>query len=220
MPDSEGLNRVRVLDELELENLKKARDDGVVLAVPAALDYCLEHGLVPPLWVIQAALDLLCDLLKREKSTKRGRSNGSVARYRQDMIDFLRWNEVDVLLENQQRSIELMSKYPSCPSPGQEAIYEQEAAKAQWLGTSLSRVYQCVSEVLERTDAFGSPETIEHSYKKVQRNERDPSKAFRYYQLNPPFLRKVGIDDDLGYGRHAKIAPWRTSPICARKRTA
>ena len=220
MLESERRNRVRILDEMELESLKKARDAGVIIAVPAALDYCLEHGLPPPSWLVQAASDLLCDLLTREKSTKRGRSAGAVARYRQDMVDFLRWNEVEVVLENQQRSNELLTTYPTNPSPGQADIYAEEVAKAEWLGTSRSRIYQCVSEVLEKTDAFGGPESIKRSHRQVRRNERTPAQAFRYYQLPEPFLAKLGIDGDLGYGRYAKIRPWRTSPRRARKTSA
>jgi hypothetical protein len=219
MRNEEQHSRVRVLHEMELERLQKARDAGVVIAVPAALDYCLEHDLAPPAWLIQAASDLLCDLLRREKSNKRGRSAGSVARYRQDMVDFVRWNEVEVLGEHQQRSIELMTTYPTCPSPSQSGIYAEEAVKAEWLGTSRSRIYQCVSEVLERTDAFGSPESIKRSCRQVRRNERNPAHAFRYYLLPHPFLQKLGIDSDLGYGRHAKIQAWRTSPLCARKKS-
>jgi hypothetical protein len=102
-----------MLREEELERLKKALDAGVVLAVPAALHYCREHELQAPAWAIQAALDLLCDLLKRETSQNLGRSGGAVARHRQDLVDFIRWNEVEVLRENQERSIPLMSEYPN-----------------------------------------------------------------------------------------------------------
>jgi hypothetical protein len=209
MSDPGSRNRARVFHEQELERLRKAREAGVVIAVPAALDYCLEHDLGPPQWLVHAASELLCELLRREKSKKRGRSAGAVARYRQDMIDFLRFNEVEVLRENQHRSIELMSVYPTCPSPQESKIYVQEARKAEWLGSSLSRIYQCVSEVLERTDAFGSPESIKRSYRQVKRSDGNPSQAFRYYLLPYPFLHKLGIEGDLGYGRDAKVPAWR-----------
>src|SRR5262249_46483840 len=147
----------------------------VVLAAPAALHYCLEHDIAPPRWVAEAALLLLCDLLKREKSKRRGRAGGSVARYRQDMIDFLRWNEVDVLRNEQQRSKRLMSEYPVCPAPRLKQTYDSEVEKAKWLGTSAKRLYECVSEVIEQTEAFGSAESIKRSYRQVQRNNRHPS---------------------------------------------
>lgn len=219
MSDPNQSSHATVFHEQELERLRKACEADVKIAVPAALDYCLEHGLAPPSWVVQAASTLLCDLLRREKSQKRGRSAGAVARYRQDMIDFLRWNEVEVLKEHQQRSIELLSRYPACPSPNQADIYAEEVAKAEWLGSSLSRIYDCVSEVLERTDAFGSPESIKRSYRQVQLSGRNSSHVFRYCLLPDPFLRKLGIDGDLGYGRHAKIAAWRQSPLRARRLT-
>jgi hypothetical protein len=217
MRDSAQIKRVSFFDEMELERLQKARDAGMVLAVPAAMAYCLEHDLAAPPWLVKSAFELLCDLLRREKSKNRGRSAGSVARYRQDMVDFIRWNEVLVLQENQQRSIELMRTYPACPSRDRTDIYAQEKAKAEWLGTSLEQIYECVSEVLEKTGASGGAESIKRSHREVRRNFRNPSQAYRYYQLHPLFLRKMGIEDDLGYGRHAKIHPWRTSPLRTHK---
>lgn len=193
----------------EYERMRKAYKAGVIVAVPAALHYCLEWGYGPPQWVLEAALEQLCDLLRREKSKKRGRSAGAVARYRQDMIDFMRWNEVIVLRDEQQRSIRLMKTYPTCPSPGQASIYVQEVAKAKWLGHTRTRLYECASEALEGTDAFGSPESIKRSCLAVNRNNRLSLAAFRYCQFHPLLVRMLGFEEDLGYSRCAKIAPWR-----------
>src|SRR5262249_48796653 len=66
----------------------------VAVAVPASFYYCLENRLDTPPWLLAAATELLCDLLKREKSNKRGRSCGFVARHRQDTIDYARWDLV------------------------------------------------------------------------------------------------------------------------------
>src|SRR6266511_2008123 len=84
---SQPNSAVEEFDRLELESFQNMVQAGVVVAVPAALHYCAEHEISAPAWLIKAALDLLCDLLKREKSTKRGRAAGAIARYRQDMID-------------------------------------------------------------------------------------------------------------------------------------
>lgn len=220
MTDSEECDYLSLFHASELDNLKKAHDAGVVIAVPAALDYCLENDLVPPSWLVQAAVELLCDLLKREKSTKRGRSAGAIARHRQDMIDLTRWDSVVRLQEDQQRSRKVMSTYPTCPSAAEAHIYAEEVAKAEWLGSLRWRIFQCASEMLERTEAFGSPESFKRSYRQVERCRHNPSLASRYYLLPEPFLAKLGIRGDLGYGRRAKIRPWRTSPLCAPRKTA
>lgn len=209
MLDSVRSSAVQELHRQEFEQLRNAYEAGVIVAAPAALHYCLEWGVAPPQWVVEAALHELCDLLKREKSKRRGRAAGAIARYRQDMVDFMRWNQVVVLREEQQRSTRLMETYPTCPSQGQARIYAEEAAKAEWLGHTLTRVYECASEGLEGTDAFGSPESIKRSCRAVDRNNRRPLDAFRYCQFHPLFVRMLGFEDDLGYSRCAKIAPWR-----------
>lgn len=203
------------LIEWRLAHLRKAYEAGVIVAVPAALDYCIEHDFEPPRWLVQAALDHLCDLLKREKSTKRGRAAGALARYRQDRIDFLRWNEVEVLRGHQKMSIETVAEHAADPSQKSSPSYEDEVMKAEWLGTSLSTLFQCTSEILERTDAFGSPESIKRSYLRVRRSDKDPAQASRYCWLPDPFLwNRLNIDNEMGYGQHAKIAAWRDSPRC------
>jgi hypothetical protein len=195
-------------DRREMATFEKMVKAGVMVGVPAALHYCDGHKVAVPEWLVRAALDLLCDLLKREKSTKRGRATGTVARYRQDMIDMLRWDEVCVLRERQpifHESISYYSKTSMASSPR----FAEELERAEWIGHSLARVFECVSEGLERTEAFGSPESIKRSYREVKRNHRSPTKAFRYCVLHPLFLQMLGINPDLNYGRGAKFAPWR-----------
>jgi hypothetical protein len=62
---------------------------------------------------------------------------------------------------------------------------------------------------LERTEAFGSAESVKRSYRIVERNFKQETEALRYHMLDPNFLQKVGITHDLGYGHGAKFTPWR-----------
>ena len=202
---------LEAFDRREMELFKRMVEAGIPLGVPAALHYCSEHCLSVPQWLVKAALDLLCDLLKREVSTKRGRSGGAVARYRQDMIDMTRWNEICVLREKQQLVHESISMYEDTPI-ALTSRFAEEVARAEWLGRTLSRSFECASEVLERTEAFGSPESVKRSYRVVERSINHPVRAFRYHMLDPNFLQKVGIEHDLGCGRRGKIAPWRQLP--------
>lgn len=200
----------------ELEILRRGLDAGVTVAVPAALHYCLEHRLPAPEWLCGAALTLLCDLLKREKSKKRGRSTSAVARYRQDLVDFIRWNEAIVLREKQTRAHQTVNDYATIVDPSCR-LYREEVQRAEWLGRSMETIFQCVSEVLEETEAFGSPESMKRSYHQVNRNHKDPVKVYRHLLLHPLFIQMLGLTDDLGYGQHAKIAAWRTSPRTCRR---
>jgi hypothetical protein len=188
-----------------MRNFERMVSAGVTVGVPAALHYCVEHQVKVPPWLARAALHLLCDLLKRETSTKRGRSAGAIARYRQDMVDMIRWNEVVVLAERQAYIRDCFQSDPTFP----KGRSSDELERAEWLGQSKSRVFECVADVLERTDAFGSPGSIKRSYFQVERQMKDSSKAWRYYQLDHLFLQSLGLESDLGYGHGAKLVPWR-----------
>jgi hypothetical protein len=209
MLDSVRSSAVDRLNHEELERCRKAYEAGVTVAVPAALYHCLEYDVEPPRWLLKAALQEQCDLLRREKSKKRGRSVGGIARYRQDKVDFIRWDEVYTLREHQERSIQLMKEYPSCPSPGEAKLYAEEVAKAKWLGHTWKRLYECASEQLEATEAFGCPDSIKRSWLEVNRNNRHPHKRFRYCLFPRLFVDMLGFEDDLGYGHSAKVQPWR-----------
>jgi hypothetical protein len=208
---------VRAIDEREMEIFRRMYEADVKLAIPAALYYCNEHEFAPPTWLVRAALEFLCDLLKRERSTKRGRSGGTVARYHQDTIDFVRWNEVTVIRDKQAESHRTVTDWADMwaahadTSAADRKYFQEYLDRDRWLGRSLKRAYECVAETLERTEAFGSPESVKRSYREVTQNLRKPREAVRYHILNMLFLRMVGIDGHLGYGHGAKIAPWRSS---------
>ena len=74
--------------ERELNELKAVTVHSE-LATAAALDYCAKEEICPPPWVVKKAAELMCDLLKREKAERRGRTAGRIARYRQDLWDRL-----------------------------------------------------------------------------------------------------------------------------------
>src|SRR5690349_3700635 len=64
------------------------------LGVAAAIYYCDRYDVDLPRWVLSAAPVVLGQALSKSLSKKRGRSSNPIARYRQDMIDFTRWDVV------------------------------------------------------------------------------------------------------------------------------
>jgi hypothetical protein len=204
---SEARTDIARLHEGRMNDFKQMAAAGGTLAVPAALNHCVEYQVQAPSWLLEAALDLLCDLLRRETSHKRGRSAGAIARYRQDLVDLMRWGEVDELLRKQRCIRECFQSDPNFP----EGRSSDELDRAEWLGETKSKVFECVADVLERTDAFGSPCSIKRSYLHVERRMKGRSTAAHYCWIDHPFLQKLGIEGDLGYGRHATIAAWRKS---------
>jgi hypothetical protein len=179
---------------------------GAAVAVPAALQYCYENKLNAPPWLLGSATDLFCDLLKREKSQRRGRSCGFVARYRQDMIDYSRWDQVIEVRDKQQelkKCVEELRKRPNVP---QHIRVDRERMQA-WAGTTLNRAFECAAMLLEGSAAYGSPEAIKRSYFQVRRNNRDPSQALRYHQLDIGFLGKIGLKHEFEIRPGRKFVP-------------
>ena len=169
---------------------------GVVVAIAAALHYCRQHDLEAPRWVVAAADDLLCDLLRREKSNRRGRASGTVARHRQDMIDYARWDQVK---EVRRRQIEIAEQVEELRgiSNVPAKILEDRQKMLAWVGTTLNRAFECAAMILEGSEAYGSPDAIKRSYFQVDHNNRDPSQALRYHLLDPEFLRMLGLKHEI-----------------------
>jgi hypothetical protein len=182
-----GNPALEAINRREMAIFERMVQADVALGVPAALHYCDEYKVPVPAWLTQSALALLCNLISREKSTRRGRSTASVKRYLQDMKDFARWNEVIVIREHQQ----------TAASAGDEA-------RAQWLGRSLARSFECVSEVMERTQAFGSADTVKRSYRLVSKNMQDEKIG---WHPRRPWLSSEGQDLPLAKGETEATRP-------------
>jgi hypothetical protein len=205
---AESQARIDKLHRERFEVYERMWCSGSLLGVPAALHHSIEYGCPLPSWVAGAAFEMICDLLKREKSNKRGRAAGVLARYRQDYIDLIRWNEVIVLEERQKRLNQALIDYASVADTFPE-FYQSELRRAEWFGSTRSRIFECVSEVLEDTEAFGSPLSIKRSYLAVERNNRHPTTACRYAFFDRSLLECLGVDPDFCDSR--KLLTWRTS---------
>jgi hypothetical protein len=80
-------------DLRELDSLRRL-DSHQEIAIARAMDYCATHQIHPPEWLVEAAALLVVDLLKREKSTQRGRTASCLARFRHEFWDMERWDAV------------------------------------------------------------------------------------------------------------------------------
>jgi hypothetical protein len=194
------------LHKKELDGLEAMARAGVTVAIPAAMDYCVKHGVNPPAWLLATATELLCSLIRREKSARRGRSCGHVARYRQDMIDFQRWGEVDVVRQKQREILKQVEELRAIPNAPRSMLEEREKMLA-WAGRSLNRAFECAAMKLEASQAYAGPDAIKASYFRVERNSRDPKKALRYHVLDAGFLRKIGIKHEIEYRPGRKKVP-------------
>ncbi len=194
MPDQKSSQRVVYTTfEMQLNALRDMANSGYSIAVPAALHLCQTWRAPVPEWLLEAGIELLCQLLRNEKSTQPGRHSTHVARARQDNIDGTRWSTVNWQREAQKDLAEQVESIRSDPE-GVSAEWRDDRERLQdWLGTTLERAFECASMLLEGTEAFGSPDAIKASYFKVKRNLADPTKKFRYHYIDPQFLMRLGI---------------------------
>jgi hypothetical protein len=155
------------------------------------MEYCAEYQVTPPPWLLRMSADLMIDLLKREKGKKRGRAAGYIARHRQDMIDFERWNEVVVTRERQVRICEQVETCKQCLDPDDKFRIDREKMHA-WLGHTWERAFECATMSLTGTHARAGVDATRRSYLRVQRAMKDPEQSGRYCQLEFRFLFKLG----------------------------
>jgi hypothetical protein len=164
------------------------------IGVTAALWYCAANKVTVPGWAAEEAQLVLCNALRPRRARKRGRASDPVARYRQDMIDYARYEEVVTVREKQKEIPEQVEELRSLGPQGQSLLAERLKMLA-WVGHTWLRAYECASMILAHTDACGGPETMKASYLEVARNSRDPRQTLRYHHLlDWSLLRSLGLD--------------------------
>jgi hypothetical protein len=171
----------------ELEELTVHRD----LRVAAALHYCDEGDIPPPAWVVREAVGLLCELLRREKSEKRGRSAGRVARYRQDQWDLERLDAIEEVRRIRQKVRNEMKLMRSNASRCKGIPRWRNAERLiEWFkfGT-----LECASMYLRGREAWAPAETIKASYRRCNRRAMGSTKPDRYFLFDEAFLVKLGF---------------------------
>jgi hypothetical protein len=176
----------RYLDELKKSTAHKE------LVVAAALHFCAEEQIIPPKWVVVASSELICDLLKREKALTRGRATGHLARYRQDMWDFERWNAVDQIRQIRKKIQHDDAVLKADPDRQPDCFTEHNRKMRQWLrrhGT-----FACASMYLYGRYSRVGADAMKASHRRVQHANENPSNT-RYCYIDPRFLWDVGIDD-------------------------
>ena len=162
-------------------------ESGTQLAITAAMDCCDRYGLTPPTWVVTESVKLQCALLRGGTPKRRGRSTGTVDRYRQDAIDYARWDAVNEVRENRKMlrdKVNALSKLPGRTAKDRRIECEK---LLQWAEADS---FRRASTLLEGSSAFGGPEAVKTSFLKVKRNLRNQSTAMRYHILDADFHRK------------------------------
>jgi len=203
LQDAQKQKFANPLFEEEIERLREAGKHNDI-AYAGALHLCAQEGIAPPPWLVKVLDDLLTELLKRERSSKRGRSSGRVARHRQDLWDFERWCAVDEVRRLRRQTSEDVKRLEN-----EQANIRRQFAHVfkahEWLryGT-----FECASMYLAGTYAWGSPSAVRASYRRVQKRMSSRTAAFRHYLIPGDFLCRVGIPYPLTLLPGNKLTPF------------
>ena len=177
-----------------MEWFEGMRRGGNAIAIPAAVQYCSKHDLAFPPWLVKATAAHYAELLRRDVPKKRGRSVSLVDRYRQDMTDYARWEEVKTVREQQIEILDEVNFLRANLSKAPSGRLEDREKMLKWAGRSLKRAYECASMLLAETSAFGGPDAIKSSYLAVEKANRTQAQSLRYHMLDEDFLVSIGIE--------------------------
>lgn len=142
-----------------LEELRLFYDQGVMPALYDALMLVKDSGCPAPEWVIDGALRAVGDRLKLGFPTGKGASGNELARYRNDMKHFRRWQAVMLLLQEGISSMDVFDEAANrlkgnFAHAGEDAVKKsfQRVKKDLQNPKRRLRYYRAMREVQELTD--------------------------------------------------------------------
>jgi hypothetical protein len=181
--------------EFDLRELDKFRrlTEHKEIATARAMDYCATRQVCPPEWLVVEAASLMIELLKREKTNRRGSTASHLARFHQELKDVERWDavlEVRRIREEARHDDSVLKARPRVLPDGLKRSYEN---RKEWLKQG---TFECAASLLEGRDAYVTAYGVRKSYQKVERYRNDPSSAIGAW-FEDPFLNKLGIQGAL-----------------------
>ncbi len=126
-----------------------------------------------------------------------------MARCRQDLYDFDRWNAVHQIRElkaKNKNELEILKSWSNVDQRHVTRIHKTQI----WLRRY--DTFECASMSLTGCDAKAGREAVRASYRRVKRAMADRSAAYRHSLFTGNFLHRVGID--WGYKTGKKIIPF------------
>jgi hypothetical protein len=160
------------------------------IATARAMDYCATHQVCPPEWLVAEAASLLIELLKREKTTRRGSNASYLARFHQERKNTERW---DAVLEVRRiRSMARRDETALKRSPERkvtDSFKRSHQKRREWLKQG---TFECAADRLKGRDAHVTAYGVRNSYRKMEKSRKEPSNAIGAW-FDDPFLNKLGL---------------------------
>jgi hypothetical protein len=178
--------------EFDLRELDKFRrlTDHKEIATARAIEYCATREICPPAWLVAEAASLMIDLLKREKTSRRGRTASHLARFQQEQKDTERWfavHDVRRIREMARRDESVLRTTPDrvVTDRWKESYNKRE----EWLK---HETFECAAKLLEGRDAHVTGSGVRASYRRVERSRKEPGGDVGAW-FDDDFLKKLGL---------------------------
>jgi hypothetical protein len=186
----------RTPSAFDLRELDKFRrlENHREIATARAMDYCATNQICPPEWLVVEAASLMVELLKREKSTKRGSTSGHLARFHQELKNTERWfavKEVQRIREMAEQDDNALKANPKRVLP--KNFRAQHMRRRAWLDQG---TFECAADLLEGRDAYVSCHGVRSSYMEVEKCRKSPSYNVGAW-FDDAFLNKLGLQGAL-----------------------
>jgi hypothetical protein len=179
-------------DLRELDNFRALKDHKEI-AMVRAMDYCAEHRVCPPQWLVEVAASIMIEQLKCEKTTRRGCKGSRIANFRQEFRDVERWDavkQVRELRERFRRNDKILKTAPKLLATDRWRMHHEK--KRKWLKQG---TFECASKLLVGRDAgVASPYAIRKSFRKIEAKLKEPTPPAGAW-FSEAFLKKLGLQD-------------------------
>lgn len=193
-------------DLRELEKLRRLIAHKEI-GIARAMHYCATYNINPPDWLVEEAASLMIDLLKRERSTSRGRTATHLSRFRQESWDLERWfavHEVRRIRGRVDRDDAVLKDSPDRNAT--KAWKKHHERLKEWLKAG---TFECAVGLLEGRDAYASPSAIRASYRRVERVRAKPDQAVGAW-FDDAFRQRLGLQGASDSKRDKKSAVFLT----------
>jgi hypothetical protein len=176
-------------DLRELDKFRRMTEHKEI-ATARAMDYCETHQVCPPEWLVAAAASLMIELLKREKTSRRGSNASFLARFHQEQKDIERWDavmEVRRVRSMARQDDDALNAFPKREVT--DSFMRSHKKRDEWLKQD---TFECAAILLRGRDAHVTAHGVRRSYKKVEKALKDPSCAIGAW-FDDPFLKRLGL---------------------------
>ena len=173
-----------------LEIYERAYRAGVHLALYEALALCRIESSSPEGWMLDAMLEFMEEHIGRVPQG-RGRTGNRLARIRQDLVHYARWDAVKEVRDYQEAQRRALDKLKDLDLS--EADRRHVAGQIRSFGATFEEALDHASKLLKGTPAGGSRETMRASYWKVHRAMRKPQQVGGFLVLQPATRRRFGL---------------------------